>query len=252
MRLTFLGTGTSMGVPMIGCTCAVCTSPDTRNQRLRTSALLEAGGLRLLLDAGPDLRIQALRVGLSRLDAVLLTHEHADHVGGLDDLRPFSIFQQQHIPIYGNQQTLDDVRQRFAYAFSSVPSQSTRPALDLRPVSGPFEVGGVGIEPLDVLHGSWTITGYRVGGLGYITDASGLPPATLERLAGLDVLVLNALRYTTHPLHFSLDQALEVVALLRPRRTFLVHIAHDLEHAIVNESLPSGVALAYDGLTIEV
>jgi phosphoribosyl 1,2-cyclic phosphate phosphodiesterase len=252
MQLTFLGTGTSVGVPMIGCRCAVCTSADTHNQRLRTSALLDVDELSLLIDAGPDFRTQALRAGLVRLDAVLLTHHHADHIGGIDDLRPFTMRERRSIPIYGSRRTLDDVRERFAYAFSDEPSQSTRPSLQLRPVDGPFRIGSLAVEPLDVLHGTNLITGYRLGSLAYITDASALPEATLTRLGGLEVLVLNALRHSPHPLHFSLSQALDVIDRLRPQRAFLVHIAHDLEHMAVNATLPPNVALAYDGLSIKV
>jgi phosphoribosyl 1,2-cyclic phosphate phosphodiesterase len=252
MQLTFLGTGTSVGVPMIGCDCAVCTSPDPRNRRLRTSALLDVGGVRLLFDAGPDLREQALRAQFDQIDAVLLTHPHADHIGGIDDLRPFSRFGRCAVPMYGNNRTLHDLRQRYAYAFDPQPSLSTRPALELHLIEGPFNVGGVTITPVDVLHGNWTITGYRIGSLAYITDASALAPETLAQLHDLDVLVLNALRYTPHPLHFSLEQALHVVERLRPQRTYFIHIAHDLDHAAVSAQLPPGVALAYDGLSIKV
>jgi len=252
MQLTFLGTGTSMGVPVIGCHCAVCTSADARNQRTRTSALLTVGDLHLLIDVGPDFRSQALRAAIHRVDAVLLTHHHADHIGGIDDLRPICMREGKPIAIYGRSHTLDDVRERYAYAFAEAPSLSTRPSLKLHPVDGPFEVGTLRVEPLDVIHGSNLITGYRIGKLAYITDASALPEATLERLRDLDALVINALRYKPHPLHFSLDQALSVIAELRPRRAFLVHIAHELEHTAVNAQLPPTISLAYDGLSIEV
>ncbi len=253
MRLTFLGTGTSMGVPVIGCRCAVCRSDDPRNRRLRTSALVETGALTLLIDAGPDLRQQALGVGLTRLDAVLLTHAHADHVAGLDDLRPLNFAQQRAIPVYGSRETLAAVRERFAYAFAE-PDGSTRPSLDLIACdpAEPFFIGPVAVRPLDIQHGSWTITGFRIGRLGYVTDASAVPPASREQLRDLDVLVLNALRPTPHPTHFSLDEAVALAEELRPRRTLLVHMNHEVDHETCNARLPAHVQLAYDGQVVEI
>ncbi|KPV52220.1 beta-lactamase [Kouleothrix aurantiaca] len=254
MRLTFLGTGTSMGVPVIGCECAVCTSPDPQNKRLRTSALLEADGRAILFDAGPDLRQQALAAGIRRVDAVLLTHAHADHIFGLDDLRPLNFAQRAAIPLYGTANTLAMVRERFGYAFVNSSEGSTRPALELVEIqsSVPFDIGTITIIPFDVQHGSWTITGFRIGRLGYVTDASSLPAASLAELRDLDVLVLNALRHAPHPTHFSLDEACAVVADLRPRQALLVHMTHDVEHASVDAGLPAPVHLAYDGQVVEI
>ncbi|HEX9374072.1 MAG TPA: MBL fold metallo-hydrolase, partial [Roseiflexaceae bacterium] len=219
MRLTFLGTGTSMGVPVIGCGCSVCTSADPRNKRLRTSALLEVDGLNLLFDAGPDLRQQALAAGLRRVDAVLLTHSHADHVSGLDDLRPLNFAQRSSIPLYGTASTLEFVRGRFDYAFTTVADGSTRPGLHLVEIQSeaPFRIASVQVLPFDVQHGTWTITGFRIGRLGYVTDASYIPSISMEHLRDLDVLVLNALRLTAHPTHFSVEQACGLIAELRPR-----------------------------------
>jgi len=243
-----------MGVPVIGCHCAVCVSTDTRNKRLRTSALLEVAGLNLLFDAGPDLRQQALAVGLTRLDAVLLTHAHADHVSGLDDLRPLNFAQRSAMPLYGAASTLGFVRERFSYAFVNGSEGSTRPALELIEIQhmSPFRINMLEVIPFDVKHGSWTITGFRIGGLGYVTDASFIPPASLDRLRGLDVLVLNALRQTAHPTHFSVGEARALIDELRPRRAFLVHMTHDLDHEVTNVTLPDHIRLAYDGQTIEV
>lgn len=251
MQLRFLGTGTSMGVPVIGCECAVCSSPDPRNRRLRTSALLRSGRETILIDAGPDFRAQALAADLRMIDAVLLSHSHFDHVAGLDDLRPLC-HRLGCVPIYGSERTLADVRERFNYAFAETSVGSTRPSLELHPVAAPFVVGATVVRPLEIMHGTWTITGYRIGGLGYITDASAIPPASWEQLGGLDVLVLNALRQTPHPTHYSIDQAAAVIAALRPRRAFLVHMTHSVDHATDGAALPSGVEFAYDGLTIEV
>jgi phosphoribosyl 1,2-cyclic phosphate phosphodiesterase len=243
-----------MGVPVIGCQCAVCTSDDPRNKRLRTSALLEVAGLKLLFDAGPDLRQQALAAGLTRLDAVLLTHAHADHVSGLDDLRPLNFAQRSAMPLYGAASTLGFVRERFSYAFVNGSEGSTRPALDLIEIESrsPFHISTVKVLPFDVKHGTWTITGFRIGGLGYVTDASFIPPASREYLRGLDVLVLNALRQTAHPTHFSVDEARLLIDELRPRRALLVHMTHDLDHEATNVTLPDQIRLAYDGQTIEV
>ncbi|HWQ13360.1 MAG TPA: MBL fold metallo-hydrolase [Roseiflexaceae bacterium] len=242
-----------MGVPVIGCRCEVCRSPDPRNKRLRTSALLEAGGATILLDAGPDLRQQALSVGLARLDAVLLTHAHADHVAGIDDLRPLNFVQRGTIPVYGSAATLAAVRERFAYAFAE-PDGSTRPALELITIesAAPFQIRQAHILPFDVQHGRWTITGFRIGRLGYVTDASAVPPESRARLLGLDLLVLNALRHTPHPTHFTLAEAVALVEELRPHRALLVHMDHQLDHEASNAQLPPHIRLAYDGQVVEV
>lgn len=253
MRLIFLGTGTSMGIPIVGCRCPVCTSSDLRNQRTRTAALVQIGAQHLLIDAGPDFRIQALRAQICHLDAVLLTHSHFDHVAGLDDLRPL-IPTGSAMPIFGDARTLADVRRRFDYAFADSPvsSGSTRPALELCLIEGPFQIGATRIVPFEIVHGAWTITGYRIGQLGYVTDASQVPALARTVLRDLDVLVLNALRFEPHPTHLSIDQALAVIADLRPQRAFLVHMTHSVDHAIVNAQLPPGVELAYDGLEVEI
>jgi phosphoribosyl 1,2-cyclic phosphate phosphodiesterase len=251
MQLTFLGTGTSAGIPVIGCRCPVCTSSDPLNRRRRTSAVLHVGHLALLFDAGPDFRAQALDHTITHLDAVLLTHSHYDHVSGLDDLRPLNTTGQP-MPIYGDQKALNDIRERFSYAFANVDDGSTRPALELRPVQHgePFSFRRLSLLPLKVMHGTWVITGYRIGPLAYITDASMLPDATHAALRDLDVLVLNGLRPQPHPTHFNIEQALEVVAELQPRRTYFVHMSHHVDHHVIQAQLPPGVFLAYDGLHV--
>lgn len=254
MRLTFLGTGTSMGVPMIACRCSVCRSNDPHNRRLRTSALLEVAGLTLLFDAGPDLREQLLRTDLSRVDAVLLTHGHADHIAGIDDLRPLNFAMHGSIPLYGTASTLACVRDRFGYAFVNGSEGSTRPALDLIEIWDyqPFTVGNIEILPLAVHHGTWAITGFRIGQLGYVTDASSLDQATRDQLHGLDLLVLNALRHTPHPTHFTLADALAMIDELQPKRALLVHMGHELDHQATNAALPDHVRLAYDGQVVDL
>ncbi|MFV9507027.1 MAG: MBL fold metallo-hydrolase [Oscillochloridaceae bacterium umkhey_bin13] len=250
MRLRFLGTGTSMGVPVIGCSCPVCTSDDPRNRRLRTSALVQVDDQTILIDAGPDFREQALRVGLRGVDAVLLTHAHFDHTAGLDDLRP--LCYRGGVPVYGSGRTLADVRERFAYAFRNDSAGSTRPNLELHQVTSPFQIGSTTIQPFDVLHGTWTITGYRIGRLGYVTDASHIPPSAFALLSDLDVLVLNALRFEPHPTHYTVGEALEVVAALRPRQAYFVHMTHTIDHQRASQALPPGVAFAYDGLEVVI
>ena len=252
MHLRFLGTGTSMGVPVIGCDCAVCTSPDPRNRRTRTAALVRTADQQILIDAGPDFRTQALAAGVHRIDAVLITHAHFDHIAGLDDLRPLTMYSAA-MPIYGSPETLEAIRERFAYAFDEASSQgSTRPGLDLQQIAAPFRIGATAITPFEVLHGNWTITGYRIGRLGYVTDASVLPEAAWRHLDDLDVLVLNALSVKPHPTHLSIPEALDVIDRLRPQRAYLVHMNHSIEHAATQAELPPNVFLAYDGLEVDI
>lgn len=253
MKVTFMGTGTSVGVPAIGCRCAVCRSHDPLNRRTRTSALLSLDGARILIDASIDLRQQALREELDALHAVLVTHAHADHVFGIDDLRMFNFRQQGAVPIYGNAATLSDIRRTFWYVFEPSPTVSSRPQLELREITGPFRAAdGIDVIPFEVMHGSMPILGYRVGRFAYITDGSHVPEAALPALRDLDVLVINALRLKPHPTHFTLEGALEAIARIGPRRAFLTHISHDFDHARLAASLPEGVAPAHDGLTIDV
>jgi phosphoribosyl 1,2-cyclic phosphate phosphodiesterase len=252
MRVTILGSGTSSGVPVIGCECAVCSSPDPRNRRTRASALVAVPGGNLLLDTATDLRFQALREGLGRVDAVLFTHAHADHLHGIDDLRLFNLRRGGTIPCYANHDTLERLRAYLRYIFDGEEGESWRPALSLTEVDGPFEVLGARVVPVPLWHGRTPVLGYRLGGFAYLTDANRIPEESWPLLYGLDVLVLDALRQKPHPTHFSLAEALEVAARLRPRRTLLTHLAHTVDHARVSVGLPSGVELAYDGLAFEV
>jgi phosphoribosyl 1,2-cyclic phosphate phosphodiesterase len=254
MELTFLGTGTSVGIPMIGCQCAVCQSEDPHNKRLRTSALLRIGEQTILIDAGPDLRQQLLTNKLQRLDAILLTHSHADHISGLDDVRPLNFAQQAPIAIYGDAHTLSNVRTRYDYAFTVTSKGSTRPQLELNQIQAyqAFKIGDIEILPLEIQHGTWDITAYRIGKLGYVTDASNIPDATMEHLQGVEVLVLNALRYAPHPTHFTIEQACEIIDRIQPKQAFLVHMNHELDHASTNAKLPASIQLAYDQQRVEI
>jgi phosphoribosyl 1,2-cyclic phosphate phosphodiesterase len=249
----FLGTGTSHGVPMIGCECAVCRSSDPRDTRFRSSIFLECDdGLRVLVDTTPDLRSQALRAGLSQVDAILLTHSHADHVMGLDEVRRFNVLSGRGTPVYGQASSLDDVRRMFGYVFESdAPRGGGVPHLRLWPVNGTFCLGRQEVVPIPVMHGPWQVLGFRFGGFAYLTDCNGIPPASIEQLQGVQTLVLDALRRKPHPTHFTLEQAIVMARRIGASRTYFTHIAHDLGHAAVSAELPPGMALAYDGLRID-
>jgi phosphoribosyl 1,2-cyclic phosphate phosphodiesterase len=251
-RVTFLGTGTSHGVPMIGCSCAVCRSDDPRDQRWRTSIFVELPGLSVLVDTGPDLRAQALRFAVPRVDAILFTHSHADHVMGLDEVRRFNALQDVSIPCYGDALTIDEVRRTFAYIFAPrTPHGGGLPQIELHAVEVPFTLAGHRIVPVPLLHGRRPILGYRIGPFAYCTDCSAIPASSWPLLEGVEWLVLDALRERPHPTHFSVSDALAVVDRLRPRRAWFTHIAHDLPHAATCARLPEGVELAYDGQTLE-
>lgn len=250
LTLTFLGTGTSHGVPAIGCQCAVCRSDDPRNRRYRCSAWLRYGGHSVVIDTATEFRLQAIREGMQSLDAVLFTHAHADHVSGLDDLRSFSELHEHPIPCYGSEETLEAVRRRFDYIFTETQWGGGKPRLELKPVSTAFELFGLEFTPVPVKHGCLDVNGFRFGSIAYVTDCNAIPPSSMDMLRDLDLLVLDALRWTPHPTHFSVDQALAVVADLRPKQTYFTHLTHKLDHAPTNAYLPSGVELAYDGLTL--
>lgn len=251
--LTFLGTGTSNGVPMIGCECAVCTSADPRDFRNRTSAYLVWDDLHLLIDTATELRLQALTFGLKRVDAVLFTHAHADHTGGFDELRRFNELAQAHLPVYAGADTAKVLNERFAYAFEDVfPFYGGKPDLILHEVDGPFEIEGKEIVPIPVTHGRTNVLGYRFGPLAYVTDAKIVPPESIELLKGVDTLVLNALRERSHPTHLSFEEALAVIEEIGPRRAYLIHLSHETSHVDASALLPANVEIAYDGLTITV
>ncbi|HUB32027.1 MAG TPA: MBL fold metallo-hydrolase [Bryobacteraceae bacterium] len=252
-RITVLGSGTSVGVPTIGCHCAVCTSSDPRDNRLRPSILVSFERRNVLIDTTPDFRFQALRAHIDHLDAVLFTHAHADHIMGLDDIRPFNFRQKGQIPVYAAPETMASIRGSFPYIFDGMKKESNIPQICPRLLDGSaFDLFGLEFLPVPVLHGSQMIYGFRFGAAAYLTDHSEIPPSSLELLRHLDVLFLDGLRYKPHPTHTTVDRAVATVAELQPHRAFLTHICHDLGHQRAESLLPPGVRLAYDGLELDV
>ena len=252
MRLTFLGTGTSTGVPTLGCDCRVCRSPDPRDKRTRPSILLEYDGRVVVIDTTPDFRQQALRAQIRRLDAVVFTHEHADHILGLDDVRVFYFRQKVPIPIYADGRTMESIRRVYKYIFDQSYAYGGIAKLDPQLIDGPFELWGERLVPVPVLHGDLSVLGFRFGSAAYVTDFSAIPDTTLPLLEGLDVLILDALRHKPHPTHSSVEQSLRLVERLKPDRAFFTHIAHELGHEETNATLPQPVRLAYDGLVLDL
>ncbi|MGH7336258.1 MAG: MBL fold metallo-hydrolase [Myxococcota bacterium] len=251
-RVTMLGSGTSSGVPMIGCQCAVCTSPDPRNRRTRPGLALHLEHGTIVVDTSPDFREQALSSGLERVDAVLYTHSHADHVFGLDDLRGFNFRQKAAIPCFGSEATIARMRQIFTYVFEDGQEGGGKPQLELTPVRTPFELLGTPVIPVPVEHGEMEVFGYRVGDFAVVTDVSRIPESSFALLDGVRLLVLSALRYRPHPTHFTLEEACAAAARIGAERTLLTHIAHDVDHADVRVALPPGVEIGHDGLVVEL
>ncbi|HUI82202.1 MAG TPA: MBL fold metallo-hydrolase [Bryobacteraceae bacterium] len=252
-KITVLGSGTSVGVPTVGCHCSVCTSSDPRDQRLRPSILVSYEGRNVLIDTTPDFRTQALRIHLDRLDAVIFTHSHADHIMGLDDVRPFNFRQGGEIPIFAAADTMADIQRCFRYIFDGQKKESNVPHLATHVLNGgSFELFGLEFAPVPILHGSATIYGFRFGNAAYLTDHSEIPEASLHCLRGLDVLFLDALRHKPHPTHSTVDRSIKTAEQLGARRTFLTHLSHDLPHERTESLLPAHVRLAYDGLELSV
>jgi phosphoribosyl 1,2-cyclic phosphate phosphodiesterase len=247
LQAVILGTGTSTGVPVPGCTCAVCNSSVPQDQRTRCSVLLSWGGRNILIDTATDLRQQALREKISHIDAVLFTHTHADHVHGIDDLRPFNHRNQGDIPLYGAADDLATLRRTFPYIFSAEPGAGYRPRLALQEISGAFELFGRTVRPIPLWHGREAVLGYRVGPFAYLTDCNEIPESSAVLLRDLEVLVIDALRFTPHDTHFNVAQALQQVKRLGPRRTLLTHLSHEIDHLRDSQLLPAGVEFAYDG-----
>ncbi len=251
MKVTFLGTGTSQGVPVIGCDCEVCRSLDYRDKRLRVSVFIEIDGKNLVIDTGPDFRQQMLRERVKTLDAVLLTHSHKDHIAGLDDVRAFNFLQKKGMPIYGTAHTFEQIKREYYYAFEGEKYPGI-PVLDLHEItSTEFSVDGIKITPLPVMHMKMPVLGFRVGDFSYITDANFIPKETFEKLKGTRVLVLNALQRDSHVSHFTLEEAIEQAKKIGAEQTYFTHISHKMGlHQQVSKELSEGIALAHDGLTV--
>ena len=256
MRLTLLGTGTSTGIPQIGCDCAVCRSPDLRDRRSRCAALIEASGTTLLIDTPPELRLQLIEAGARQVDAVLYTHEHADHVAGIDDLRTLSLRRPAALPLYGAQPTLEYISERYRYIFDAapLPPGTSKPRLSLTAIAPGVvtEIGSLAVLPLRFEHGATPVLGFRIGPLGYVTDAKRVATAELNALRGVSVLVLNALWWRPHPTHLSIPEAIAVAQSIGATRTILTHLSHETGHAELAAKLPAGVEPGYDGLSLEI
>ena len=252
VELTVLGSGTSMGVPTIACRCPVCLSPDQRDKRTRPSILLRYADRAVVIDTTPDFRFQALRVNLERLDAILYTHSHADHILGLDDIRPFNMQEEKVIPIYGNRPAIEGVRRVFKYIFDGNYPFGGVPLVKDHIITGPVELFGMEFIPVKLLHGHLEVLGFRFGSVAYLTDYNKIPESSYPLLRDLDVLFLDALRHVAHPTHMTVEEALQEVEKIRPRQTFFTHIAHDLGHQETNARLPEQVRLCYDGMRLEI
>lgn len=253
MTITFLGTGTSQGIPVIGCGCKVCRSLDFRDKRLRTSIHISVEGKSLVVDTGPDFRQQMLRENIDKLDAILYTHEHKDHTAGLDDIRPFNFRQKRDMPVYGRQQVIDQLKIEYAYAFKKNKYPGV-PEIVTNIISNEaFSIDGTEVQPIEVYHYKLPVFGFRIQNFTYITDASSISGVEKEKIKGSEILVLNALQIEEHISHFTLNEALEVIDELKPRKAYLTHISHKLGlQEEISKWLPTGVELAYDGLKIEV
>lgn len=252
LRLIVLGSGTSHGIPMIGCDCAVCTSDDPRDRRTRTSVVFSYDNYTLLIDTPPELRLQCIACDIRRVDAILFTHFHADHITGLDDVRRFNWIQGGPITLYGDEPTLGRLQRMFPYAFIEDPDYpSAKPELNTTVLDGPLELGGRRVIPIPLMHGPLGVFGFRIGDIAYCTDCNYVPDESRELLRDLDILVLDAVRRRPHATHFNLEQAVEEARRIGARRTYFTHIAHELKHAETNAELPAGMELAYDGLVCE-
>ncbi|MDR3579106.1 MAG: GPMC system MBL fold metallohydrolase [Oryzomonas sp.] len=251
MKVTILGSGTSTGVPMVGCRCRVCSSDDPKDKRTRASLLIRHEGRNILVDTSTDLRQQALREGLDKVDAVLLTHPHADHVNGIDDLRGFHFLHKEIIPCYASPATFETLSAGFRYIFFEFNGSGYTPLLSQHVVSGPFGLFGLTVTPVPLEHGMGTALGFRIGKFAYLTDCSALPDSSLKLLEGLDVLVIDGLRWTPHPFHFNIEAAIAAVAPIKPARVVLTHLTHEVSHG-EQAKLPPGFEFAYDGMALDV
>ncbi len=254
MKFTFLGTGTSQGIPVVACSCSVCQSDDARDKRLRASLMVASENTRVIIDTGPDFRYQLLREKVKRIDAIVYTHEHRDHIAGLDDIRSLNWIQQASIPLYATLQVQESIRQTFPYIFQKMKYPGL-PKIHFITIDKdhPFQIGDIPFQPIGVMHYKLPVLGFRIGDFTYITDANKIAPEEMKKMEGSRVVVLNALRRKAHISHFTLQEALDIIEILNPEQAFLTHMSHQLEvHEMIEKELPQGVHLAYDGLIVTI
>ncbi len=252
MQLTMLGVGSSAGTPVVGCNCATCTSDNPRNKRTRCSSLISLDtGENILIDTGPDLRIQALRENIKRVDAVLYTHTHADHLHGIDDLRAFCVIQRQQIPLYASEDAVAHISQKFGYTLRDPSDFWEMPVLRTETIAAPFELFGISVTPIPIMHGRSQIYGYRIGNLAYMTDVSEIPESSFSLLQDLEILLLDCLRDKPHPTHINIEQSLSYIGRIKAKQSYMIHMTHELEYASLAKKLPKNVFVGFDGLKLK-
>ncbi len=247
-----LGCATSTGVPIVGCNCSVCVSENLKNKRTRSSIFIQKNDINILIDSSTDLRLQALDNNITRINAVLYTHSHADHTHGMDDLRTFNFINRMEISCFGNELTVNNIKSNFKYVFDDVPSAGGKPRLIFNIINKKFKFESVEIIPIDINHANWIILGYRIGNMAYLTDCSGIPFESVKKLQNLDLLILGALRYSPHAAHFSVEQAIEVIDTLKPKKAVLTHMGHELDYEILKKQLPKNIVPGYDGMKFNI
>ncbi|MGI9553956.1 MAG: MBL fold metallo-hydrolase [Thermodesulfobacteriota bacterium] len=247
MKVTILGCATSTGVPIAGCMCPVCTSKDPKNVRTRSSIFIKKNNVNILIDSSTDLRFQSLTNNITRIDAVLYTHSHADHTHGIDDLRSFNFINRMEIYCYGNKLTVNNIKSNFKYVFDDFPAAGGKPRLNFKIVDKKFQFRGVDITPIEINHANWLILGYRIGNMAYLTDCSGIPDKSVKKLKNLDLLIIGALRYRPHVAHFSVEQAVEMINKIKPKKAVLTHMGHELDFNLLNSELPKNITPGFDG-----
>jgi phosphoribosyl 1,2-cyclic phosphate phosphodiesterase len=252
MRVIILGCATSTGVPIIGCGCSVCRSDNPKNKRTRCSLFIETRGKKILIDTSPDLRIQAFRHNITRIDAVLFTHSHADHTHGIDELRTYNFINKMVIPCYGHPQTVSNIMSNFKYIFDGSFPPGGKPKLSITAVNGEFDVNGIMIIPIELQHADWLILGYRIGKMAYLTDCSTIPPSSVKKLNGVELLIIDALRYKPHPAHLSVDQAIDFIGEIKPKIAVFTHMGHELDYDKLSKELPENIEPGYDGMQFDL
>ena len=252
MKVIMLGCATSTGVPIVGCNCSVCRSENPKNKRTRSSIFIQKDDINILIDSSTDLRFQTLSNNITRINAVLYTHSHADHTHGIDDLRTFNFINRMEISCFGNDLTVNNIKNNFKYIFDNIASAGGKPRLTLNTVSNKFKFESIEIIPIDINHANWIILGYRIGNMAYLTDCSGIPPESVKKLQNLELLIIGALRYSPHTAHFSVEQAVEAIEMIKPRKAVLTHMGHELDYDILKQQLPRNIVPGFDGMVINI